>query len=172
MDHRTMTTEHERLSDSPGNRGLMASAIQHMHYRVHTIISTPFFFLWRLTLPIFSFSHHALYKKHAIFKLNFIKFWLSFSSQDTNFIKDFFPKLLASSQTICSVDPTFENLCGIYLPKIIPISPSVYHNNLKSHTQSKSKTYQETAESNVINVTMTDKMIWVCVCVYALINHI
>ena len=73
----------------------------------------PFQAPFQLQRPHFYF----LKKKKCIFKPNFLKFWLNFSSRDTSFSKILFPRPQFQAKKISSRDSTFENLGDTYLPK-------------------------------------------------------
>ena len=60
---------------------------------------------------VFHFS-----EKNQVFRVNSLRLWQNFSSQDTNFSNNLFPRPQFFKK-ICFLDHTFENLGGTYLPK-------------------------------------------------------
>ena len=66
-----------------------------------------------------SVSSYALcfFEKFSIFRPISLRSWQNFSSKHINFGKKFVPKTLFLKKKIHSVDPAFENLCGVYPPK-------------------------------------------------------
>ena len=75
-----------------------------------------FFLLWRSTIWIL----FQLQKSHLYFSKNWhfhVQFSMIFSSYN-KFRQKFSPKTWVSNQKICLIDFTFENLWGLYLPKI------------------------------------------------------
>ena len=64
-------------------------------------------------------------KKKCNFNLHFHRFWLNFSSRDTNFSEKSFRRTQFQVKKISFGDPTFENLGGTYLPKFFFSTPSI-----------------------------------------------